>query len=196
MDNCGNLRDLLRRAKNGDVAAFGAVYEGCFNPIYRYILIRVRNRPEAEDLAQTVFLKAFASLKSFEERAATPMSYLFKIARNAVIDHWKKRKERVFSDMGDEEDNENSFNPAGDDSPVRRAEESERSRAIKKAILGLTEEQQSALTMRFVNDLTTKEIAEAMGKKEPTVRQLQCRALRALKEKLKNLEYEARRNSG
>jgi len=63
-----NFKNLVRRAKDGDQKAFSEIYENCYTPVFRYLYLRLKNRTEVEDLAQTVFLKAFQSFPSFKEQ--------------------------------------------------------------------------------------------------------------------------------
>jgi RNA polymerase sigma-70 factor (ECF subfamily) len=89
-------RELLRRAKEGDEGAFGALYEIYYTPVYRYLFLRSRSKADAEDIAQTVFVKVYASLERFEIHEE-PLCYFFSVARNALIDfHRKKTRKRIF----------------------------------------------------------------------------------------------------
>jgi RNA polymerase sigma-70 factor (ECF subfamily) len=171
---------LMHSAKEGDVAAFGQLYEIYFTPIYRYIYLRVRNKAEAEDLVQGVFLKVYQSVGDFEERGSSPLAYFYTIARNTVIDFWRKKKEVV------ENPEEILVKiPTPEESPQASIEKKETMAGVEKALENLTDEQQEVVIMKFINDLSNKEISEILGKSEEAIRQLQCRALKALR---KNLE--------
>ena len=88
--------ELVHRAQRHDAGAFGQLYEEHFDRIYRYIVLRVRNEADAEDLTQQVFLKALEHIGSYHYRGMPFASWLFRIAHNQVVDHWKKKsREKV-----------------------------------------------------------------------------------------------------
>ncbi len=171
-------KELILAAKNGSTAAFGQLYELYFTPVYRFILFRVRNQQEAEDLAQTVFLRVYQSVGNFEERGYSPLTYFFTIARNAVIDHWRKKK--AFLD--DAEGTLFATIPDNKESAHDAADREHRMEQIRKALPALTEEQQEVITLKFLNGLSNKEISAILNKNEDAVRQLQSRAVKALRE--------------
>ncbi len=176
-----NPKQLMQLAKNGDTEAFGQLYELYFTPVYRYIYLRTKSKEEAEDLAQVVFVKIFKSIGSFQEQNKPPLAYFFTIARNTVIDHWRKKKEilvdtPIETDVAIEEQT---------DSPIDLIDKKANAQVIHKAIETLTEDQQEVIILKFINDLTTVEIAKILEKKEDAIRQLQCRALKILKQYFK-----------
>ncbi len=175
---------LMQLAKAGDTKASGRLYELYFIPVFRYIYSRVRDKEETNDLTQTVFLKVFSALPNFQEQNKSPLAYFFTIARNTVVDHWRTRKEILLDNP------ENTFGEIPDEarSPLEIIEKEEISQAIHRAIQELTYIQQEVVVLKFINDLPNKEIASLMGKTEEAVRQLQCRALKALREILKKQE--------
>jgi len=182
----GNLQNdpkiLIRLAKSGDSEAFGRLYELYFVPVFRYIYFRVKNKEEANDLTQTVFLKVFRSLPNFQEQDKSPLAYFFTVARNKVIDHWRAKKEVLFDDP------ESAFGQVSNrtDNPLEFVEKEEANQAIHRAIKQLTDDQQEVIVLKFINGMPNKEIAELLEKTEEAVRQLQCRALKVLRQILKN----------
>lgn len=173
---------LIQLAKSGDTEAFGRLYELYFAPVFRYIYFRVKNKEEANDLVQTVFLKVFHSLSNFREQNKSPLAYFFTVARNAVIDRWRAKKEVLLDDpesvLGQIPDKANS--------PLELVEKEETSQVVRRAIKQLADDQQEVIVLKFINEMPNKEIASLLGKTEEAVRQLQCRALRALRQILKN----------
>ena len=93
-DNEIDAKELMRLAKDGDSEAFGLLYSKYFVPVFRYIYLRLKNKEEAEDLAQTVFLRVYKSLTRFRDQGKEPLAYFFTIARNAIIDYWRKKKRK------------------------------------------------------------------------------------------------------
>lgn len=171
---------LMERAKRGDTAAFAELYHMYFTPVFRYIFVRVMEKETASDLAQTVFLKVFQARDRYADHGK-PLAYFFTVARNAVIDHWKKKKEVSL------ETEEAAATAATDDDPHEAAERSDTAQAILRGIGLLTQDQQEIITMKFMSDLSNKEIAATTGKTEEAVRQVQCRALAALRRHFKYL---------
>ncbi|MFH1769493.1 MAG: RNA polymerase sigma factor [Parcubacteria group bacterium] len=173
-------KQLILKAKAGDSQAFGILYDIYFTPIYRYVYHRVRSKEESEDIVQIVFVKAFKAIDRFRETSSDPLAYFFTIARNTVIDGWKKKKEMLF------EEPESMMQNIPDSSDGLNLEliKKDEIRTVMECIEGLTDEQKEIITLKFVNDLSNKEIAEITGKKEDAIRQLQSRAIKKLKEKL------------
>ncbi len=185
-DNLQNdPKELMRLAKAGNSEAYGQLYELYFTPIFRYIYLRVRDKEKANDLAQTVFLKVFTALPNFKEQNKSPLAYFFTVARNAVIDFWRTKK-----DVGvDDFDAIIERTIDEDASPQKSYEKNENQELIQSALQELTDIQREVITLKYLSELSNKEIAELLGKTEEAVRQLQCRALRSLKIILKNQKY-------
>lgn len=176
--------ELMELAKNGDAKAFAKLYQMYFTPVYRYIYIRTRNKTEAEDLTQTVFLKTLQTLGGFKNLGRPPLAYFFTAARHTVINFWRKKKEIPASDA------EQDFlkAPYEKDNPQALAEAQEQLNIIKSSLADLTDEQQEIITLKFISELTNKEIGAITGKSEAAIRQLQFRALRELKKHFKQHE--------
>ena len=168
---------LVVRAKTGDPEAFGAIFDHYHAPVYRYIAARVNRPSDAEDLAQLVFVKALEALPRYEARGIPFGGWLFRLARNVVIDHVRTRRDHatldVIVEVSDGED-------GPDDLAVLRQEMDN----VADALQRLTPEQREAIELRFFAGLSAKEAAEAMGRQEGTVRGLQFRAIAALRREL------------
>lgn len=168
-------KELMILAKQGDNEAFGALYRLFYTPVFRYISLRVRSRREAEDIAQTVFMKVFNSLPRYESTTAQPLAYFFTVARNTIIDFWRKEGRVVYDDEIVIEKGE-TLNEQKSDGYQREIKE-----LIWQGLQTLTEDQRTILVYRFINELETKEIAQITGKREEAIRQLQSRALKILR---------------
>src|SRR3989337_814471 len=83
--------DLISRAQSGDADAFGELYLRYVNPIYRYIRMRVGDTQVAEDLTEMVFLRSFKSLPDYRERGHPFSAFLYRVARNMLIDHYRTK---------------------------------------------------------------------------------------------------------
>lgn len=174
-----DIRNIFEQAKRGDRAAFETVYTTYYAPIYRYLYVRTRNKELSEDLAQDTFLKAYASIGSFTPTRSHPLAYLYTIARNTLIDSRRKRRvERV----GDE-----FLESVPDTAPHAEAQAaaSEEHAVLLEHLRRLSDEQQEVITMKFMAELSTAEIAEITGKRADALRQTLSRGLRALRRQIK-----------
>ena len=171
---------LVTKAQGGDEKAFSELYETFVSPIYRYIFFNVRNKDEAEDLTQTVFLKAFKALPDYVARGVPFGAWLYAIARNATIDYWKKRRD-VVVDNPDE-----LFGEIKDTKEDAEASTSRERRAsyIRDLLGELSLDQREVVTLFFVEELSHTEIAQITGKTEEAIRALKHRAIKALREKV------------
>jgi RNA polymerase sigma-70 factor (ECF subfamily) len=168
---------LVAAAKAGDPEAFGSLFDVYYGPVYRYVASRVGRPSDAEDLAQLVFVKVLESLPRYEQRGVPFGGWLFRLARNVVIDHVRTRREHVTLDVIVEK---SSDDQGPDELAVLRQEMD----SIAHALRRLTPEQREAVELRFFAGLSAKEAAEAMGRQEGTVRGLQFRAIAALRREL------------
>lgn len=171
-------RELIEKAKLGDKEAFGKLYEFYYLPVFRYIHFRIRKKEDTQDLVQTVFIKIYESIDRYQERGKEPLSYFFTVARNTVIDYLRKKQDlNLYENVEVEEE--------GKDDPENFAEENEQRRIVNEAIQTLNEDQKEVILLKFMAGLSNSEIANQIGKSQDAVRQIQHRALKVLKEKLK-----------
>jgi len=175
---------LVGRAKQGEPEAFEQLYETYFDRIYRYIVIRVSNQADAEDLTQQVFLKALESIGSFRWRGVPFSSWLFRIAHNQVVDHYRKGSKRQTLPLDEE-------NLLSDADPAAYAEQQLRGEQLAVACKQLTDAQREVISLRFAGGLSVAETARAMDKSEGAVRVMQHGALVRLRRILSLSEEKA-----
>jgi RNA polymerase sigma-70 factor (ECF subfamily) len=178
------LERLVVRARDGDADAFGELFDRYHVPVYRYIASRVARPSDAEDLTQTVFVKALEALPRYELRGAPFGGWLFRLARNTVIDFARTRHEHA--DLA-----ELAAQPADDAAPDALVTTRQELAEVRRALARLTDEQREAISLRFFAGLSAREAAAAMGKQEGTIRGLQFRAIAALRRHLSIDETEA-----
>jgi RNA polymerase sigma-70 factor (ECF subfamily) len=171
------IERFVQQAKSGDAEAFGQLFDHYHEPIYRYVASRVYRPTDAEDLTQTVFVKALEALPRYEARGVPFGGWLFRLARNAVIDFVRTRHEHVELDVV----GQRSAAEAQPDVVILMRHDIEE---VAVALAALTDEQRDAIALRFFGGLSAREAAEAMGKQEGTVRGLQFRAIAALRRQL------------
>ena len=171
------IERLVTEAQRGDAWAFGMIFDHYHESIYRFIASRVHRPSDAEDLTQHVFVKALEALPRYESRGIPFGGWLFRLARNAVIDHVRTRHDHAELDaiIGWAH---------GDAGPEEVAVVRQELDAVGVALARLTDDQREAISLRFFAGLSAREAAEAMGKQEGTVRGLQFRAIAALRRQL------------
>ena len=171
------IERLVAEARSGDEWAFGMIFDHYHEAVYRYIASRVHRPSDAEDLTQLVFVKALEALPRYESRGVPFGGWLFRLARNAVIDFVRTRHDHAELDTVAERAH-------GDAGPDEIAVIRQELDAVGAALATLTDEQREAIALRFFAGLSAREAAEAMGKQEGTVRGLQFRAIGALRRQL------------
>lgn len=165
---------LICFSQQGDRDAFACLYDTYLDRIHRYIYFRVADPDAAEDITSLVFLKGWEKLRSYQPGKSPFAAWLYRIAHNAVIDHYRTRKTLVsLEELG----------PAELSYPDEADEKLDRkilSRELHEALNELTGTQQEVLILRFVYGCSTMEIARRLDKQEGAIRALQLRGLKRL----------------
>lgn len=169
-----NETKLVFRAIEGDGDAFGILYGHYQDAIYRYIFVRVGNTAEAEDLTEDVFVRAWEALPNYHPTQHPFKSWLYRIAHNLIVDHYRKRKPVNLVDE------ELQSSPVMTSLPEEIVEVGQEAHILAMAIQQLTEEEQQVIVLRFVDGLSHQEVAEVIGKSEGASRVIQHRALLTL----------------
>lgn len=166
---------LVDLACDGDPEAFGQLYDHYLPGLYRFVLSRVRSRALAEDLTSETFTRALRSIGKFHWQGTEFGAWLTTIARNLIADHFKCSRSRL--EIVAEEVPERRAVEDGPEDEVLDAVMSDR---LMVAVRTLPAEQRDCLLMRFVQELSIAQTAEALGRSEGAVKQLQLRAVRRL----------------
>ncbi len=163
---------LLIEAAQKDPRRFADLYEANFERVYAFIARRVHDRVDAEDLTAEVFHQALANLKKFEWRGFPFSAWLYRIASNAIADRWRRvSREQTRSEANDPPAPRNSANP----------EEIEKRARLFRLVSDLPDDQRRVIEMRFAAGKSIAEIAREIGRTGGAVKQLQFRAIRALR---------------
>lgn len=169
---------LFRIRAKKDPEAFGMVYDAYVKQIYRFVYFKVSSAEQAEDLTSETFLKAWQYLK---EKREVPhlQALLYSIARSVVIDHYRRTAcER--SDVPADDERTSELAEAGSEKLLRDVETRfDMTRVIEK-LRGLKDEYRDVVIMKYLDEMTTSEIADALGKSASNVRVLLHRATKAL----------------
>ncbi len=165
---------VIARAQSGDVDAIGAIYERYQDGVYRFLYYRVSDRQTAEELTGDVFIKMIKALPNYQIRKVPFQAWLFRIARNLTIDHYRKssvRDHTVLTEgfVSDEEDLET------------QADRSLTNEFLIAALDMLTEDQREVIILRFLNQMPISEVAIMLDKSDSAVKALQRRGLQSLR---------------
>ena len=174
---------LLIEAAQQDPACFADLYEINFERVYAYIVKRVHDRAETEDLTAEVFHQALANLKRFEWRGIPFAAWLFRIAANLISDRWQRSGREV----SDDAEIESAQAEPGRTSPAE-IEDVERRATLFRLVDTLPPEQRRVVVLRFVEQKSIKEEAREVSKTEGAVKQLQFRALSSLRARMEGAD--------
>ena len=168
---------IIRCAQQHDRMALTQIYEENFDKIYRYVVLKIGDRTEAEDITQQVFINALKSISSFKWKGAPFSAWLFRIAHNQIVDYFRKKSKRVTVPLDESIRDE-------DDSPGIWLEKNMDIEQLVTATRRLTEAQREVISLRFAGELAIAQVAKIMGKSEGAVKALQHSAIVALRKTL------------
>ena len=172
------IRRLVERGQQGDRAALEELYLIHFDRIYGYLHMTLGNKHDAEDLTTQTFLRMLESIGKFRFQAAPFSAWLFRIAHNLSMDHFRaNRRWQPEEDVPEPETTEDTSAEAG-------ALESIGRKSMLELIDDLSHEQQQVLTLKFVFNFSNGEAATILGKTEGAIKSLQHRALASLQRQL------------
>jgi len=166
-------RVLIEAAQN-DPGRFAELYERNFHQVYAYIASRIPDRSERQDLTAHVFQQALANIRKFKWRGAPFVTWLYRIAANAIADHARKKSREV-------SETELKTNASVDPD----LEQVERRARVFSAVETLPEDQRKVIVLRFGEEKSIREIASELNRSEGAVKQLQFRGLENLRARLR-----------
>jgi RNA polymerase sigma-70 factor (ECF subfamily) len=181
-DSPARVRKLVERGQQGDRDALEELYLIHFDRIYSYLHVSVGNRHDAEDLTTQTFLRMLESIGRFRWQSAPFSAWLFRIAHNLAMDHFRaNRRWQPEEEPPEPDPDESTSAEAG-------ALESIGRRSMLELIEDLSGEQQQVLTLKFVFNFSNAEAATILGKTEGAIKSLQHRALVSLQKQLQRRE--------
>lgn len=166
--------DVVRRAQEYDEPAVAALYEKYYPKIYNYAFMQMGDAQASEDLASDVMLKMIESIHKYTFRGLPFGAWVFRIARNRLIDLHRRRRRRGEVDLS-------SGLSSALASPQALAERALERGQIQVALKHLTDEQRQVIVLKFIQGFDNRSIGQIMGRSEGAIKSLQHRALGALR---------------
>ncbi len=183
MINKKKLNELVAKVQSGDKNSFWDIYDILLDPIYNFVFFKVSHKELAEDLTEETFIKVWDNFSKFKSLNNIPFSaWVYKIAGNLISDYYRKFSRETYLDPDQEIQDTNSAKEVKQD-----AEISLNQKLLAKALQKINWDQKDIIILKYVNDLSYWEISTITEKPEWTVRQLHSRALKNLKEIMKDL---------
>lgn len=168
-------RELIKHVKNGNNGAFAEIYDKYVDQIYKYIYFKVGSREDCEDITEQVFLNAFEKINQFKFNGPPFIAWLYKIAQNLVVDHYRKKNKVIEFPL------EKIVLPTSSkDNPENIYWGNLTMEGLYQALSNIRDEQREVIILRFIEGLSTAEVAEVMSKSSGAIRALQYRALKSL----------------
>jgi len=177
-DEAQRMRELVDAAQQGERDALEELYLIHFDRIYSYLHMSVGNRHDAEDLTTQTFLKMLESIGKFRWQSAPFSAWLFRIAHNLAMDHFRANKRWQPEEEVPEPD------PGEGSAAEQEALESIGRQSMLELIQKLSHEQQQVLTLKFVFNFSNAEAATILDKTEGAIKSLQHRALASLQRQI------------
>ena len=174
------VRKLVDSAQRGDRSALEELYLIHFDRIYSYLHVTVGNRHDAEDLTTQTFLKMLESIRKFRWGSAPFSAWLFRIAHNLAMDHFRaSRRWQPEEEVPEPEPDESTSAEAGALDSIGR-------KSMLQLIDDLSGEQQQVLTLKFVFNFPNADVAKILDKTEGAIKSLQHRALASLQKQVQH----------
>ena len=177
-ESTDNVRRLVERAQQGDRDALEELYLIHFDRIYSYLHMSVGNKHDAEDLTTQTFLKMLESIKRFRWQSAPFSAWLFRIAHNLAMDHFRAR--RRWQPEADVPEPQGSEEPSAEFEAMKSIGRE----SMLELIENLSPEQQQVLTLKFVFNFANADVATILDKTEGAIKSLQHRALASLQKQI------------
>ncbi len=166
--------NLVSGAISGDASAFGALYDRYQPAIYRFVALKVGRREDAEDITHQVFLRAWQSIRQYEGRGYPFSSWLYRIARNQIVDFYRAHREHA-----DIEDVESTL--LMEDTTAETIDFKADIARVRAAMLELRADYQDVIILRFIEERSLEETAVSLSRSVGATKVLQHRALRHLR---------------
>lgn len=181
VDGAASEAALIARAQQYESDALSEIYETFYPRVQHYFSIQLGDTHLAEDMASDVLLQVLESIERYRIQGSPFAAWVFRIARNRLIDHQRRKARRP--QVGLEEDL-----PSRNDGPQALAERSMEHASVRAALNHLTEEQRQVIVLKFIEDMDNASVASILGRSLGAVKSLQHRALGTMRKVLEREE--------
>ncbi len=165
---------LVAQVQAGDTAQFGVLYDRYIEPIYRFVYIKTHEKETAEELTGDIFLKAFDRIASYRAGNRGFRAWLYGIARHRVIDYYRRKRSTVSI--------EDAWDIPAQDGTVQETTDARlQFERLQECMAFLSQNERDILMLRVWEDMTHREIAAVLGKREAAVKKMFSRAVQKLK---------------
>jgi RNA polymerase sigma-70 factor (ECF subfamily) len=171
----GGAWALVKASQNGDMAAFGELFDRYYDVVFRYVLFRMGDRTLAEDITQETFVRALRRISSVSYQGRDIGAWFVTIARNLIFDHVKSSRYRL-----EQTTNEIIELSPSTNGPEQQVLDGATNDELLRCVRKLNPDQQECIRLRFLQGLSVAETAEIMDRNEGAVKALQHRAVRRL----------------
>ncbi len=171
---------LVERVRQGDKDAFTVIFDEYYPKIFRYVYFKVPQVETCEDLSNEVFLKFWQAAYHDKKKVRDLQAFLYRIAHNTVIDFYRTRKAEVSLNQAihaTDEQSEKILQMINIDQDMQK---------VIAALRELPDDQAEIVSLKYIEELSVKEIAQVTGKKENNIRVILHRAIKILQNKLNN----------
>jgi RNA polymerase sigma-70 factor, ECF subfamily len=165
----------MERARQGDAEAFGAVYDAYAPKLYAFIYYKVHHRETAQDLLADTFMRALQAMPRYDATRGGATAWLYAIARNLVIDHYRRSMPMTGQTSVDD-----AWDLASDDNPAEDADFRMKVELVRLHLQKLNATERDIVMMRVWQELSYAEIAAALGKSEDACKVSFSRSLKKL----------------
>lgn len=166
----------IQKFKAGESEAFGILYDRYAQKIYRFVYYKIFNKEVTEDIVSDIFYKALERIDSFDPQKGLFSTWIYRIARNTVIDRYRTKKQTV--------DIDNIFDLGVDERTEEKLDAEATLEKVSQYLETLTAQQREIVTLRIWEEMSYKEIAEIVGGNEGSVKMAFSRTIRDVREKM------------
>lgn len=173
--------ESIQRARQGDPKAIGDLYQAHHLSVFRYLYYRCGDQQVAEDLTSEVFIRMIRSLPGYEPQDVPFLAWLFRVAHNVSIDHYRKASSTTQLPL------EETLN-SGSDELIKTVDRRLNNQWLSQALEHLNDDQRDVIFLRFIAGMPIAEVAQTLSKSEDAIKGLQRRGLTALRQTLTEWE--------
>lgn len=167
---------IIKKCQKGDLDNFALLYDEYIDKIFRFIYYKTQHKETAEDITSEVFIKAIKSISGFRGSLGTFQAWLFKIARNSVIDYYRSSRHLSGVEISD------IWDLGEDDLSLKNLEIKQEAKKVMQQMKSLTPIQREVLILRVWQEMPYEQIAEIVGKDKNNCKVIFSRGIKKLKE--------------